>query len=450
MKRRKYTAFIRDFRINLIIRLVFLTITLFILAEELFISIPLTLAAVITVIYLVYSLFRYMDQTNVRLSRFLMSVKYADFTSSIPKSGMNGSFGDLEEAFNEVLGEFRKIRNEKEEHSRFLQTIIQHIGLGLISFQQDGKVELINNSAKKLLRVNSLFNINSLQNGSRTVLEKLHTIKTGEKALVKFADNNELIQLLLHATEFKRHDRMYKLVSIQNIQRELEEKEMEAWQKLISVLTHEIMNSITPISSLSQTIEGLLNSEVQDEESIEDIKTGLHTIHKRSEGLIEFVNNYRRLTKIPMPDYSIIKISSLFLQIERLLEVRLCESNIKFSTSVEPESLELTIDEKLIEQVLLNLIINSVEALNETKYPEIELRAVMGEGGQILIYVKDNGSGILEEVQDKIFIPFFTTKESGSGIGLSLARQIMRQHNGMIKVFSKPDECTVFTLVFNS
>ncbi|MGE5353123.1 MAG: sensor histidine kinase, partial [Acidobacteriota bacterium] len=215
-------------------------------------------------------------------------------------------------------------------------------------------------------------------------------------------------------------------------------------------LTHEIMNSITPISSLSQTIEGLLNVEVQDEESLGDIKTGLHTIHKRSEGLIEFVNNYRRLTRIPMPDYSIVRICRLFIQIEKLLEGKLAGGNISFRSSVEPESLELTIDEKLIEQVLLNLIINSIEAVKETKDPEIELRAVMGEGGQILVHVKDNGSGILEDVQDKIFIPFFTTKESGSGIGLSLARQIMRQHNGMIRVYSKPDECTVFTLVFNS
>ncbi|HEX2866735.1 MAG TPA: ATP-binding protein [Ignavibacteriales bacterium] len=450
MKRNKYSAFTRDFRINLIIRLVFLSITIFILAEALFISIPITLAAVITIIYLVYSIFRYMDQTNARLSRFLLSVKYADFTSAIPNSGMNGSFRELEEAFNEVLGEFRKIRNEKEEHSRFLQTIIQHIGLGLISFQQDGKVELINSSAKKLLRVNSLINIHSLQNGSRAVLEKLEAIKAGEKALVKFADNNELIQLLLHATEFKRQDRMYKLVSIQNIQRELEEKEMEAWQKLISVLTHEIMNSITPISSLSQTMEGLLKSEVQDEESLEDIKTGVHTIHKRSEGLIEFVNNYRRLTRIPVPDYSIIRINKLFRQVEKLLASSLRENNIAFKYTVMPESLELTIDEKLIEQVLLNLIMNAVEAVRGKENPQIELCAVMGESGQVLVQVKDNGSGILEDVQDKIFIPFYTTKENGSGIGLSLSRQIMRQHKGTIRVYSKPEECTIFTLVFNA
>lgn len=448
VSKNKYSGLMKSFRVSLFLRVLLITITIFVTAAAYF-SFGTAASAVVLIllIYQVYSLFSYVDQTNKKLTGFLTSIKYADFTTSLSLSGMNGSFRELEEAFNEVLGEFRRIRNEKEEHSRFLQTIIQHIGLGLISYQQDGKVELINNSAKKLLRINSLVNINSLQNSP--VLEKLRTIRSGEKELVKFADNNELTQLLLHATEFKRQDRLYKLVSIQNIQRELDEKEMEAWQKLISVLTHEIMNSITPISSLSQTIEGLLGNDMPGEENLEDIKTGVHTIHKRSEGLIEFVNNYRTLTRIPVPDYSIIRIRKLFRQVEKLLESELSENNIHFSCSVEPESLELTIDEKLIEQVLLNLIINSVEAVKEKAERIIELSARMGESGQVIIQVKDNGSGILEDVQDKIFIPFFTTREKGSGIGLSLARQIMRQHSGTIRVYSRPEECTVFTLIFN-
>ncbi|MCU7496555.1 MAG: GHKL domain-containing protein [Ignavibacteria bacterium] len=446
-----YSKILRNFRISLSLRVILITLTAIAISASYVSSWPV--ASIILLVALlkeVHSLFRYVDQTNSKLTRFLVSIKYSDFTSSIPNSGMGGSFRELEGALNEVLSEFRRIRNEKEEHARFLQTVIQHIGLGLISFQQDGKVELINNSAKRLLRVNTLLNINSLQDENSSVLEKLRTIRSGEKVMVKFADNNELTQLLLHATEFKRQDKMYKLVSVQNIQRELDEKEMEAWQKLISVLTHEIMNSITPISSLSQTIEGLLKNCAQPQDCLEDIKTGVHTIHKRSEGLIKFVNNYRTLTRIPVPDYSIVNIGKLFFRVQKLLEGRLRENNISFSCSVEPESLELTIDEKLIEQVLLNLIINSVEAVKEKEEPVIELNALMGESGQIFIQVKDNGNGILEEVQDKIFIPFFTTKENGSGIGLSLARQIMRQHHGAIRVFSRPEEYTIFTLVFNN
>ncbi|MGE5400528.1 MAG: sensor histidine kinase [Ignavibacteriales bacterium] len=448
--RNKYSNLLKNFRVKLLIRIAMMSATIFILFLVYFAYGIVTSMVIVPVIsYQIYTLVRYVDQTNRKLSGFLMSIKYSDFTSTLSYSGMGGNFKELEDAFNEVLGEFRRIRNEKEEHSRFLQTVIQHIGLGLISYQQDGKVELINNTAKKLLRVNSLLNINSLQSYNKPVYDKLCTIGAGEKELVKYAENNELNQLLLYATEFKRQDKMYKLVSIQNIQRELDEKEMEAWQKLISVLTHEIMNSITPISSLAQTIEGLLRNESFDEETLEDIKTGIYTIHKRSEGLIEFVNNYRTLTRIPVPDYSIVKISKLFRQVQKLLESKLSENNISFTCSVDPLSLELTIDEKLIEQVLLNLLINSIEAVKEKAVRSIELSAMMGENGQILIQVKDNGTGILEDVQDKIFIPFFTTKESGSGIGLSLARQIMRQHNGNIRVFSRPNEITVFTLIFN-
>jgi nitrogen fixation/metabolism regulation signal transduction histidine kinase len=447
----KYSNILKAYRLNLVIRIIVMTTTI------LFVSIaflkdlpfPIIAIAVLVVVYEVYTIFKYLDITNRKLSGFLLSIKYSDFTRTLPASGMGSSFKELEDALNEVFNEFRQVRNEKEEHARFLQTIIQHIGLGLISYQQTGKVELINNAAKKLLKINSLVHINSLETLNKPVFEKLISIEAGQKELVKFVDNNELTQLLLYATEFKRQDKMYKLVSIQNIQRELDEKEMEAWQRLISVLTHEIMNSITPISSLAQTIENLLKEDLIDRSNMEDIKTGIETIRRRSGGLIDFVDNYRALTKIPVPDFSIVKIERLFFQVHRLLESRFIENKIIFNYTIEPESLELTVDPKLIEQVLINLVLNSVEALKDTISPEITMKAAMGEKGQILIQVKDNGPGILENVQEKIFIPFFTTKKSGSGIGLSLARQIMRQHNGNVTVFSRPDIDTVFTLIFN-
>ena len=447
----KYSNILKAYRLNLVIRIIVMTITI------LFVSIaflkdlpfPIIAIAVLVVVCEVYTIFKYLDITNRKLNGFLLSIKYSDFTRTLPASGMGSSFKELEDALNEVFNEFRQVRNEKEEHARFLQTIIQHIGLGLISYQQTGKVELINNAAKKLLKINSLVHINSLETLNKPVFEKLISIEAGQKELVKFVDNNELTQLLLYATEFKRQDKMYKLVSIQNIQRELDEKEMEAWQRLISVLTHEIMNSITPISSLAQTIENLLKEDLIDSNNLEDIKTGIETIRRRSGGLIDFVNNYRALTKIPVPDFSIVKIEKIFFQVQRLLESRFIENKIIFNYTIEPESLELTVDPKLIEQVLINLVLNSVEAIKDTISPEITMKAAMGEKGQILIQVKDNGPGILENVQEKIFIPFFTTKKSGSGIGLSLARQIMRQHNGNITVFSRPDKDTVFTLIFN-
>lgn len=445
----KYSAILKFYRVSIILRILILALTIFFLVYSILKDYTSASVIFIAAVFCeLYLLFNYLDVTHRRLKSFILSIKYSDFTMTIPSSGMGGSFRALENALNEVMTEFKNVRNEKEEHSKFLQTVIQHVGLGLLSYKQDGKVELINNAAKKLLGINGLVNINSLEKTNKPVFDKLVNISAGQKELVKFVDNNELTQLILYAAEFKRQNNMYKLVSIQNIQQELDEKEMEAWQGLISVLTHEIMNSITPVSSLSQTLENLLDNG-PDDGNLEDIKSGISAIKRRSSGLIEFVNNYRSLTRIPVPDFSIIRVESLFQQVQRLLENKFAENNISFSYSIDPKSLELTADAKMIEQVLINLLLNSIEALRDTPTPVISLRAVMGNKGQIIIHIKDNGQGIQESTMERIFIPFFTTKPNGSGIGLSLARQIMRQHKGNITVFSKPDVETVFTLTFN-
>ena len=235
---------------------------------------------------------------------------------------------------------------------------------------------------------------------------------------------------------------------MQNIETELEEKEMEAWQRLIRVLTHEIMNSITPISSLAGTVTTILsNNNKFDEEVVEDIKEAISTIKKRSEGLIHFVDNYRTLTKVPKPDFKIFQVKELFRNIEKLMLQQFSEKGIKFLRKVDPETLEVTADSEQIEQVIINLMINSIYALEGNENPCITLLANLDEKGKVLIKVIDNGPGIPEEAVEKIFIPFFSTKKSGSGVGLSLSRQIMRSHGGNIRVNSKPGE-TVFTLRF--
>ena len=228
---------------------------------------------------------------------------------------------------------------------------------------------------------------------------------------------------------------------------------MEAWQQLIRVLTHEIMNSITPISSLASTVQSILKTSVQgqtspDPESLDDINSAVNTIQRRSEGLIHFVNSYRNLTKIPKPNFQIFQISSLFERIQNLMSKELEEKGIKFSQCVTPDSLELTADPELVEQVVINLLINSEHSLESQEGAEISLAASLDERGKILIKVTDNGPGIPEDVLEKIFIPFYSTKKNGSGIGLSLSRQIMRAHGGNIRVASKAGEETVFTLRF--
>jgi signal transduction histidine kinase len=282
----------------------------------------------------------------------------------------------------------------------------------------------------------------------------LFRLKAGEKSLVRVEHNGDKSYLAIFATEIRMRGQVFTLASIQNIQSELEEKEMEAWQNLVRVLTHEIMNSITPISSLASTAHELLKpgSDPQmqsiEPEVLLDVREAVQTIQKRSQGLLRFVETYRKITRIPKPKFSIFPIAELFARVLKLMHGELGKKSIEFHSSVEPETLELTADPELVEQVLINLILNSIQALAGKPGGRIELTARLDASSRSIIQVRDNGPGILEEVKEKIFIPFFTTKQEGSGIGLSLSRQIMRLHRGTISVQSRPDVETVFTLKF--
>ena len=443
----------RNFRINLILRTILLTASIFLFFFVFFNTVlvaPLFILAM-AVIYQLFSLIRYIDATNKELSRFLHSIKYSDFLQTFVRQKLGSSFEELNKSFNEVMAEFQKTRAEKEEHLRFVQTVIQHVGIGLISFNQDGKVEFINNAAKKILKIPYLNNIEALNNINPGLGDNFVKIKAGEKTTIKIIDEDEIIQLIVFATEFKMRNQKYTLLSLQNIQTELEETEMEAWQKLIRVLTHEIMNSVTPISSLAGTVNEMIDPAFygkNDAEAIKDIKIAVDTIKKRSEGLIHFVDDYRSLTSIPEPIFQIFLIKDLFERTKRLMENELKINNIKLVISVEPAQLELTADSELIEQVLINLIVNSIYFLKNVENPQIKLTGQIDDRGKTVIKVSDNGPGISEELRDKIFIPFFSTKKGGSGIGLSLSRQIMRSHGGSIRITSKPGSETVFTLKF--
>lgn len=443
----------KNFRLNLVVRILFISVSIIVLF---YLYYNTNLLASLVIVFLgiilqVFSLVWYIDKTNKELARFLQSINYSDFSQSFSAKSLGGSFKELHGAFNEVMLRFQKTRSEKEEHYRYLQTVIQHVGVGLISFNQDGDVEFINNAAKKILKVSSLHKMEQLNSVSKDLGTSLLNVRNGEKATIKIVDENELIQLMVNAIEFKLRDRIYTLISLQNIQSELEEKEMDAWQKLIRVLTHEIMNSITPISSLAGTVNNILSENGGKEnlsgESISDIKSAINTIQKRSDGLLHFVDDYRSLTKIPKPNFEIFRITSLFGEIENLMQQQLKEKGIGFSTAVEPESLELTADSEQIEQVIINLMINSIYVLEEIKNAQITLASNLDDTGKILIKVIDNGPGIPEDTVEKIFIPFYSTKKNGSGVGLSLSRQIMRAHGGAIRVNSKPGE-TIFTLRF--
>lgn len=449
----------KSFRLNFIFRIVALSATIFLLAFVLsksnYFTTPILIFLVI--IYQIYEIIKYVEKTNRLLKNFLESIRYSDFTRNFRVQGLGSSFDKLQESFNAVISDFQKIRAEKEEHYFYLQTVIQHIGISLIAFHRDGSVEMINNASKKLFQVNNLNKIQDLQSFSPEFVEALLKLKHGENTLIKINDNDDILQLAIYATEFKINDRQVILVSIKNIQYELEEQEIESWQKLIRVLTHEIMNSITPISSLSNTLTTILDDfgssniskfDDDDLETISEVKMALATIQKRSSGLLHFVDTYRNLTKIPNPNFSIFQVRQLFDNIHMLMKEEIRKRHIECIIHIEPKSIELSADELLIEQVLINLIKNSIHALENTENPRIELRAYLNKRGRISIQLSDNGQGIIKEVLDKVFIPFFTTKPKGSGIGLALSKQILRLHGGTITAHSVPDEKTTFTLTF--
>lgn len=436
--------------------ILFLTIAL-----EIYIILNTQLYATIFILSIIiflqiYFLIKFVSRTNKEIVRFLDSIKYSDFSQNFNLKLKGSSFEDLSSSFSEVISKFQNTRAEKEEHYRYLQTVIQHIGIGLIAYTSDGEIELINNSAKKMFKLSALKNINELSKFDKDFPAALLKLRSGNKLLQKIVDDNELIQLAISATEFRMRGKEFTLVSLQNIQNELEDIEIEAWQKLIKVLTHEIMNSITPITSLASTADSILKnyesspSKNEDDlkEHLIDVRGAINTIQKRSNGLLHFVDAYRNLTKVPIPNFGLVNVDNLFKRVNTLLTEEISKRKIQLSCSVKPESFVITADADQVEQVLINLVLNSMYALEETKSPVINLIAFIDRGGHAKIQVIDNGPGIPEDIIEKIFIPFYTTRKGGSGIGLSLSQQIMRAHRGNLRVTSLPGEGTTFTLRF--
>jgi signal transduction histidine kinase len=408
------------------------------------------------VVYQIVALIRYVEKIARDLTRFLDSVRYADFSQGFTSDGRGPLFEHLRDAFRTVTDAFRRIRAEKEEQVRYLENVVQHIGIPLLSFRKDGTVELMNRAARRLLRTGPIRNIDALTDVSEDLVEHLRTLDSGEQAMVRVAKEDRTMQLAVNVSRFRLRDEAHAIATIQDLRNELEEKEMEAWQQLTRVLTHEIMNSVAPISSLASTAHRLLediplpagDGSADTEEAAADAREAVQTIERRSEGLISFVDSYRSFTKIPQPDFEVLSAHDLFEGVRRLLRVQIEESGMEVVLDVEPDTLEVPADPELIEQVLINLTLNAIQALEGRDDARIDLRGRIDRRSRPVLQVEDNGPGIPDDVQERIFVPFFTTKEDGSGIGLSLSRQIMRLHGGSLSVRSEEGNGTLFTLRF--
>lgn len=448
----------KRFRLQIILRVALLLVSL-IAISILFTRQDYLITTIILLVFVLLqtiSLILYVEKTNARLARFFASIRHSDFSASFSDDGLGKSFSELNNEFNQVIEAFKANRAEKEEHLNYLLTMVQHVSIGIIVFKRDGKVDVYNNAVKKMLRLSHLRSIQELGTLKDELPDMLLRMQAGDKLLVKVFLEDELIQLSINATEFRMRGETYVLVSLQNIHPELEDKEIESWQRLIRVLTHEIMNSITPISSLTDTIQEMLTDPKTgqsrlrelDSEDLDNLTTAVATIGSRSRGLLNFVEVYRNLTRIPKPNFRYLPVNDLFVRASELLRPKLEQYHIQCQWKVFPDDLMVLADPDLIDQVIINLILNAIDATKSRETPQISIVASQNVNNRITIDIADNGHGIKPDLMDKIFMPFFTSKKEGSGVGLSLSRQIMQMHKGAISVKSKPGEGSVFTLMF--
>lgn len=397
--------------------------------------------------YFLIQLVRQQFFLQKQFREFSEAVKYRDFTRRYSTKNKTASEKALFSSFNQINSVFKEISSEKEIQHQYLSKIINMLDAAILFYHVDsGKVELINNAFKNLFETPHLGNISGLKKRKPDLYEKTLQLKLGSQQMETVFSYKGKIKLLIQLSEFETQDALYRIVVYQNINRAVDETENKAWHKLLRVLTHEIMNSIGPISSLAETLNNRLEEQA-DTEELKDVKTGISTIKNRSEGLLQFAKSYRLINKVDQPNFKDLSVAQLFENVYQLLEPNLLKKGIELDIILKNIRLKINGDSHLLEQVLINLILNAIQALKDTPQPKIQLIG-LDKGEEIWIQVTDNGKGMETEMQEQVFTPFFTTKKTGSGIGLTLSKQIMLVHRGNIALQSKKGKGSVFTLEF--
>ena len=445
---------LRKFEWHILIRVLLLFITLsvaaFILVKEWYIYL---VVAGPVIIYQVIEFYRFQKKAHQELDQFVESVHYRDFSRYFDVKHAPIELQPLRKGFNEINSTFKVISKEKETQYQYLQKILELVDTGILSYEEkNGEVVWMNESLKRMLQLPYLKTIHSLSRRDAELCKDILELNPGDSKVTTAHLEKSSFKVLLSATAFQTDGKVYKLIAFQNVNEALDETESKAWQKLLSVLTHEIMNSVAPISSLADTLKNRLQQSVttlnNDSGSVDDLEIGIETIKRRSEGLLKFAETYRNLNKITTLNLKKVFVRDIFENLLRLMQPTLEQKNIELETILKETDLVLEADTNLIEQVLINLVVNAIEAVKDKKDPKILLTAYLANNRKTIIKVADNGNGMPAELLDKIFIPFFSTKKSGSGIGLSLCKQIMMLHKGNMQVHSVEGEGTAFFLQF--
>lgn len=458
---------LKNFTINVVIRFVLIFVTGFLMfaviqqfpGEYLFTLLGIGLILILQITLL----FKFINQVNRNITRFFSAVKNDDSMLIFQEATENKYVRELYQSMKDLNERLFFARADSQKQSLLLTNMVNNIGIGIILYYDTGEIRMINPAAKELLNLSTLNHISKIKVLEVDLYDRMINLQPGKPEVVRVIQPNRgknmhetVKQLLIKKDVIKTEEGTLNTISIQNIVREMERKELDSWQKLIRVLTHEIMNSVSPILSLTRSIAEYFTiredgQPIQSTEILPDTVTktvsGLHTIRETGEGLINFVDKYRTLSRLPEPQFDSFNIDKLFTRVKELMQEEMEKRQISLKTSLSAVNMELVADLNLIEKVLINLVKNAAEALEQLEDGEIALRAIKNQDS-IIIQVEDNGPGIPAEIMEDIFVPFFTTKTNGSGIGLSLSRQIMLKHEGTISVHSVEREKTVFTLQF--
>ncbi|MDP4262384.1 MAG: HAMP domain-containing sensor histidine kinase [Bacteroidota bacterium] len=441
-----------EWRILLRVLLLFatLSITSFLLVKEWYIYL---LLAFPVIIYQVVEFYGFQRKAHNELEQFVESVHYRDFSRYFDVKHAPVDIQSLRKGFNEINTTFKIISKEKETQYQYLQKILELVDTGILSYEEkSAEIVWMNEPLKKMLQLPYLKTIYSLGKRDEPLANEIIALKPGESKIATAHLERASFKILLSATAFQTDGKLYKLIAFQNVNEALDETESKAWQKLLSVLTHEIMNSVAPISSLAETLKSRLQQSVgvlnNDSGSVDDLEIGIETIKRRSEGLLKFAETYRNLNRITKPNLRKVYVRDIFESLLQLMQPTLEQKNIELETILKDTDLVIEADTSLLEQMLINLVVNAIEAVKEKPNPRIVLTGYIANNRKTVIKVADNGNGISAEILDKIFIPFFSTKKNGSGIGLSLCKQIMMLHKGNIQVQSIEGEGTAFLLQF--
>ena len=449
--------FSKNLYISIVLRVFFIVLMSCLLSYFIVIdkSFRFSIICVVIIVLLTINLISYLNSTNKKIRFFFDSVRNDDSNLFFPFEITNTSLSNLYQSMNKVNNQIQQLKIENRQQEQYFGTLLEHLATGIITYNNKGFILHANSSARKLLSLDVLTHLTQIERKDRKLYNAINSIKPFERRLIAISAEDGEIQLSLKATSIKTNENELVILSIQDIKNELDEKEVESWMKLIRVLMHEIMNSITPITSLSESLSGIYSEGGKPvspgQVNVKTIATtlqGLNVIKEQGKGLMSFVESYRKLTRVPEPEKKMFKVEELMSRAQILYNSLEKSEGIKLSVSMNNSDLEIFADQNLISQVLINLMKNALEANENNNNGKIRIAASEGSNNHPEICVIDNGPGISEENIDEIFVPFFTTRQNGSGIGLSISRQIMRAHGGNLKVKSQPGKETVFCLSF--